>query len=339
MSRTFFRLVVAAIVSGTLVSAQSPDYTLKVDVPYVSVDVTVQDSGGKVLRDLSADAFAVYENGIRQEIMHFLPVATPYNVLLLFDRSGSTQDKWLLMQRAVAGFIASLRPQDRIAIATFDSEAQLQLPWTNDRQAALLVLPELTHASRMGGTEFYRAIDQTLRHEFRKVSGRRALIVLTDGRDTSLYKDVVKRNGLLEPKDEKQFQNVLKTARTQRIPVYFVAFNTDKNFEPNKIGGDEFRFLRMIFPNSSVADRYLRGVRVRMEEITEVSGGRMLYPERLEDIVPLYQQTAAELGKSYTLGYISSNTAADGSFRKIDVRSSDPGLRLMQSRSGYYAKR
>jgi Ca-activated chloride channel homolog len=339
MSRTFFRLLVAAIVSGALVSAQTPDYTLKVDVPYVSVDVTVQDSGGKALKDLSADAFTVYENGIRQEIMHFLPVSTPYNVLLLFDRSGSTQDKWLLMQRAVAGFIASLRPQDRIAIATFDYELQMQLAWTNDRQKALLVLPELIHANRIGGTEFYRAVDQTLRHEFRKISGRRALIVLTDGRDTSLYKQIVKKERLLEPKDERQFQNVLRTARTQRVPVYFVAFNTDKNFQPNMIGGDEFRSLRMIFPNASVADRYLTGVRMRMEEISEASGGRMLYPERLEDIVPLYQQTAAELGKSYTLGYISSNPATDGSFRKIEVRAQDAGVRLTQSRSGYYAKR
>ena len=338
MPRIFLRLLAGAFVSAALVSAQEPDYTLKVDVPFVSVDVTIEDSTGKIINDLPRDAFELYENGIRQEIRHFLPVSTPYNVMLLFDRSGSTQGKWPLMQRAVAGFIASLRPQDRIEIATFDYELKVQLPWTGDRRKGLLILPELVNATRIGGTEFYAAVDKALRQEFKKANGRRALVVLTDGRDTSLYKEFVTNNRLLEPKAERRFQNLVKTARSQGIPSYFVAFNTDKNLEPNVVGGDEYRSLRVIFPNSTAADRYVEGVRLRMEQLAEVSAGRVLFPERLEDIVPLYQQIGRELGTSYSLGYISSNAASDGSFRRINVRTRDGGLRLKQSRNGYYAK-
>jgi VWFA-related protein len=338
MISILFRLSAAAFVSGTLVSAQIPDYKLQVDVPFVSLDITVQDVAGKSINDLSKDVFTVYENGIPQHVVHFLPVSTPYDILLLFDRSGSTQDKWLLMQRAVAGFIANLRPQDRIEIATFDYELEVQVPWTNDRQRALLVLPELIRAMRIGGTEFYHSIEQTLRREFKKAGRRRALVVLTDGRDTSFYKDVVNRNRVLEPKADRHYQNALKAAKTQRVPNYFVAFNTDKNFEPNTIGGDEYRSLRQIFPKENMAERYLAGVRNRMEELASVSGGRVLYPQRLEDIVPLYQQIGMELGTSYTLGYISSKAAADGSFRRIEVRARDASLRLTQSRNGYYAK-
>ena len=334
----FLRLLTGAFVSVALVFAQEPDYTLRVDVPFVSVDVTVEDSGGKIINDLPRDGFELYEDGIRQEIHHFLPVSTPYNVLLLFDRSGSTQSKWPLMQRTVAGFIASLRQQDRVEVATFDYELKVQLPWTGDRQKALLILPELINATRIGGTEFYGAVDRALRQEFKKASGRRALVVLTDGRDTSLYKDFVTKNRLLEPKAERPFQNLLKTARNQGIPAYFVAFNTDKNLEPNLVGGDEYRSLRVIFPNSTAADRYVEGVRVRMEQLADVSGGRVLYPERLEDIVPLYQQIGRELGTSYSLGYVSSNAAADGYFRRIEVRVRDTSMRLTQSRNGYYAK-
>ena len=333
-----FRLLAVAIVSGALVSAQDSDFKLKIDVPFVSVDVTVQDMNGKPVNTLSDKAFEVYENGIRQEILNFLPVSTPYDILLLFDRSGSTQDKWLLMQRAVAGFIANLRPQDRIEIATFDYEVDVQLPWTSDRKKSLLVLPELVRPNRIGGTEFYRSVEQTLRREFRRASARRAMVVLTDGRDTSLYKDVVNRNRILDRKDDRPYQNTLRAAATQRVPLYFVAFNTDKNFEPNLSGGDEYRSLQQLFAKSSVADRYLEGVRIRMEQLAEVSGGRILYPERLEDIVGLYQEIGAELGISYTLGYVSSSPAQDGSFRKIEVRSREEGLRLTQSRNGYYAR-
>jgi len=338
MSRFIIGLLGAAFVSGTPVLGQAPDYTLKVDVPFVSVDVMVQDPGGKPVSDLSANAFSVYENGIRQEIVHFLPVSTPYNILLLFDRSGSTQDKWLLMQRAVAGFITGMRLQDRIQIETFDYEIQTQLPWTGDRRKALGTLPQLIRGNRIGGTDFYVSVEQTLRREFKKTDGRRALVVLTDGRDTSLYKDAVNKNRLLEPRDDRPYQRLLKLARTQRIPIYFVAFNTDKNFQPNLIGGDEYRSLRVIFPNSSLADHYLMGVRARMEEVAEASGGRVLFPEQLEDIVPLYQEIGKELGTSYTLGYISSNRGIDGSFRRIDVYAKEAGVRLTQSRNGYYAK-
>src|SRR5262245_55581401 len=160
MPRTTIGLLVAAIVSWALVSAQAPEYTLKVDVPFVSVDVTIQDESGKQINDLSVDAFSVYENGSRQDVVQFLPVSTPYNILLLFDRSGSTQDKWLLMQRAVAGFIASIRPQDRIAVATFDYTVEMQLPWTNDRGKALRVLPQLIRATRIGGTDFYQSVER-----------------------------------------------------------------------------------------------------------------------------------------------------------------------------------
>jgi VWFA-related protein len=75
-----------------------------------------------------------------------------------------------------------------------------------------------------------------------------------------------------------------------------------------------------------------------MEELAEATGGRALYPQRLEDIVPLYQQIGSELGTSYTLGYVSSNGTTDGSFRRIEVRATDASLRLTQSRTGYYAK-
>jgi len=344
MLRTFFRLLTAAFVSGTWVLAQQPaqpaqpDYTLKVDVPFAFVDVTVQDSGGKAINNLPRDAFDVYENGVRQQIRYFSPVSAPYDILLLFDRSGSTQDKWLLMQRAVAGFIANLRPQDRIAIATFDSELERQLNWTSDRQKALLALPQLIHPEKIGGTDFYGAVEQSLRHEFGKPPGRRALVVMTDGRDTSIYKELMLHNRLLDPDDDRRYQRVLRTARIRRIPIYVIAFNTDKNLEPNTLGADEYLRLQKIFPGSSVPQRYLTGVRSRMEELAEVSAGRILYPERLDDIVPLYQHMGRELGTSYSLGYVSSNTEKDGSFRRIEVRTHDAALDLTQSRNGYYAK-
>jgi Ca-activated chloride channel family protein len=337
MSRTV-RLLVLAFVSGTLLSAQVSDYTLRVDVPFVLVDVTVQDDHSKVVDDLSRQSFELYEDGIPQEIRYFSPVSTPYNIFLLFDRSGSTQDKWPLMQRAVAGFISSLRPQDHIAIAAFDAELQRELAWTSDRQKALFALPQLILPQKIGGTDFYGAVERTLRNEFKKTADRRALIVLTDGRDTSIYRQLMLTNRLLEPEEDHRYQRVLKVARTQHIPVYIIAFNTDQNLESNTLGADEYQRLRIIFPQSSVPERYLMGVRARMEELAEASAGRILYPKKIEEIVPLYQQIGREIGTSYTIGYVSSNTQKNPSFRQIEVRTKDERLHVTQSRNGYYPR-
>src|SRR5262245_14518994 len=120
MPHSLVRLLLVVIVSAGLLCGQESLYTLKVDVSLVAVDVSVKDPSGKLVSDLVQGDFEVYENGVPQELRYFTPISTPYNILLLFDRSGSTQHKWPLMQRAVAGFIASLRKQDRVAIGSFD---------------------------------------------------------------------------------------------------------------------------------------------------------------------------------------------------------------------------
>jgi VWFA-related protein len=337
MPHNVVRLLLVVIVSAGLLCGQETVYTLRVDVPLVAVDVSVKDRAGKPVIDLAKPDFEVYENGVPQELRYFTPVSTPYNILLLFDRSGSTQHKWPLMQRAVAGFIANLRKQDRLAIGSFDSELQIQTEWTGDRETALLSLPELIRPKAAGSTNLYAALERTVRKQFQKTSGRRALVVLTDGRDSSLYTELTKRNWMPDPATDRLFQRALKAVHDQRIPVYFIAFNTDKNLEPNTIGADEYRNLQIIYPRTAAADRYLEGVRIRMEEIAEASAGRVLFPASMEDIVPLYEQIGRELGMSYSLGYVSTNEAS-GDYRRIEVRTRRDTLQLTQSRAGYYAR-
>src|SRR6478752_10452482 len=102
MRRTMVRLPLVMLVTAAILLGQEPVYTLKVDVPWVTVDVTVTDHSGKTVSDMKVEDFQVFENGVPQEIHAFAPISAPYNVLLLFDRSGSTEHKWAFMQRATA---------------------------------------------------------------------------------------------------------------------------------------------------------------------------------------------------------------------------------------------
>src|SRR5215470_14748621 len=153
MRRSMVRLLALALVTATTICAQEPLYTLKVDVPWVLLDVTVTDPTGRTVSDLKTDDFEILENGVPQQVRSFTPISTPYNVLLLFDRSGSTEHKWAFMERAAAGFIANLRPQDRIAMDSFDYEFEPVFRWTYRRDLSVAALSDLTHPTRsMGGT-------------------------------------------------------------------------------------------------------------------------------------------------------------------------------------------
>ena len=339
MSRTLLRLLVFSLVSASCVLGQEALYTLKVDVPWVTVDVSVTDHSGRSVSNLTSKDFQVFENGVLQKIDAFAPVAMPYNILLLFDRSGSTEHKWYFMLRSVAGFIENLRPQDRVAIDSFDFGFAPIVGWTSKRDLSLTALSELVRPRNVGGTAFYSSLETVLHKEFKLIPGRRAVLVLTDGRDTSLYKQIIAHNRMVSIDSEHGFQKALKAARDQHVPIYFIALNTDLNYEPNVSGGDEYRNLETLFPESTIPDEYLKEVRVGMEELARVSGGRVLYPKDSEEIVPLYREIGRELGTAYSLAYISSDSRTDGSLRRIEVRASDTTLSLSQSRTSYIANK
>jgi VWFA-related protein len=325
-------------VTASVLLAQESLYTLKVDVPVVSVDVTVTDTLGTPVNNLGKADFKILENGVPQQIQYFEPASSPYNVLLLFDKSGSVQHKRVFMQRAILAFIANLRPNDRLAIGTFGYELEMHVGWSDSRRKAIDALPNLVNAEPTGGTDLYGSLERVLSRGFKDITSRRAVIVLTDGRDTSVYLQLVSKNRMADPQEDHDFQKVLRMARQKRIPIYFAAINTDQNLEPNTVGGDEYRNLKTIFPNSTIPSQFLVEVRSRMEQLADVSGGSLLFPKQIEDIIPMYERIGRELGLSYSLGYIPTNPAADGSFRRIEVRPLQSGLRATQSRPGYTAR-
>src|ERR1051326_3557934 len=206
------RLIAAWLLIVPAIFAQDSPFTMKVDVQVVSVDVVVSDANGRLVGDLKKSDFEIYEEGVPQEIRFFSPVSAPYNVFLLFDASGSTRSQWKFMQDAVYKFFDDLRPQDRVAIASFARGYTLHLPWTSDRTKAILALNEITKRRDVMETRFYAAMERTLRREFNKVEGRGAVIVLTDGQDTDYSHEF-----------DQDLRKALRAAREERIPIYVVA--------------------------------------------------------------------------------------------------------------------
>src|SRR5688572_10825593 len=200
---------------GTVV-AQTPTSTIRVNVPLVTVDVTVSEiveGFDRPVTNLTRDDFLIFEDGKPQEIRAFSAVASPNSLLLLIDRSLSMQDHWALMEPAIVRLLETLQPQDRVSIGAFDErskEVELLLDWMNVRDGlpkeirinpAVRGNPESLWNSSGGAKtfdstglvatsrydykvpvkDFYRALDWAAKR-LAGIPGRKGAIVFTDGR-------------------------------------------------------------------------------------------------------------------------------------------------------------
>jgi VWFA-related protein len=288
------RFLTIVLICGTGVLAQDSLYTLKVDVSMVSVDVAVFNNSEMPVPNLTKQDFVIYEDGRRQEIQSFASLDTPYNVLLVVDRSGSMASVFNFLINAVNRFIANLRGQDRFALATFDNSVHRLVQWRSVRSGSA----QTVKLDSGGDTNFYSALSWAA-DELRKVRGRKAALFFTDGEDYRIYESQV---------DAKAFNRALQDVRRANAPFHFVGLNAD----PMRGGA-------------------------RIKTVAELTGGQAHFPERMEEIVSLYDQISRELGISYTLGYLSDKPTKDGTYRRIEVAVPGGSYRISQSRSGYSA--
>jgi len=299
-------LLIGGILFGAIfLFAQDRPLSINVNSNNIAVEVSVTDSANRFVMNLTKDDFSIYEDGKLQEIQGFYPVETSCSILLLFDRSSSTKNQWPLLQTALDHFVDALRPQDRVSIATFAEKTTLRLDWWNlskGRPADVLSAAKIENY-----TEFYSAINWAL-NRVRRVNTRKGVVVLTDGIDST--KPIHSYN----PQLDEDFQKLLRSVRSSRVPLYFVALNTDLNPD-----GREF--------NSAG--------RLRMEQLKDASGGGILFPKNAADISPFFGQIARDVGSQYGLAYQQPVSSRDGKAHTIEVIPRDRKLTVRQSRTQY----
>ncbi|HTG73490.1 MAG TPA: VWA domain-containing protein [Terriglobia bacterium] len=332
--RTLLTAMTAALglVSAAALLGQDP-LRLRVDVSLVTLDVEVTDSNGRPITNLSRDEFQIYENGALQQLGSFDSVDTPYNILLLFDCSGSTEGDWPFLIQAMNRFTQMLRPQDRVAVAQFGSGYKILQTWFT-RPASAVAVSVRPRDSVCMGTDFYGAVQRGI-EELQPVKTRKGAVVLTDGRHGTIPYRKPGGNSLnysryVDSVDDSDFQKLLRSVATSPAVLYFVAVDTDLNPDQETTGAG------VIYNPDEIYNK--QQVRSRLEELASLTGGRVVYPQKPEDVVPLYEQMARELGSVYSLGYAPSNSRKDETYRKIEVRVRDRSMHVRQSRDGYQAR-
>src|SRR5215204_4125998 len=154
---------------------------VKVETNLVTVPIIASDSGGRYIPDLKAEEFTVSEDNAEQKVAFFATVTEPFSVVLMIDTSASaTVEKLRQVQEAAVYFTEQLREGDRVKVISFDDELRDLCDFTSDRAA----LAAAIRSTRQGkGTRMYDAFDHAYR-VLRRLKGRKAVIMLTDGVDS-----------------------------------------------------------------------------------------------------------------------------------------------------------
>ncbi len=310
------------------VSAQDEDI-IKVDSSIVRLNVGVVDAKGRPITSLNKENFTVYEDGVKQEIARFEPTVAPFSVVLILDMSGSTLGFRQTIQQSALRFIDALAPDDRVAVVEFYDKVNLRNDFTSDRR---IIINSIGAANGRGKTQLYKALDFALEKLAKEGKRRKAIIVLTDGVDTSLrdadrdflgkFKESEIPNAI-KPETSDALNRILNKSDAQGVTVYPLALPT----------GDPIKLAEP----TPVQIAMFSAARARLQILADRTGGTLNAIDRLEDMGRLYAAIAADLRALYTVEYQPKNIKRDGKWRAIKIEVDNSGL-ISKTRQGYFAK-
>jgi Ca-activated chloride channel family protein len=323
--------VLALLAASALVAArggpnQKQDEPIKLKSTLVQVPVVVSDRGGRYVTGLRQDDFELYEEGVKQQITLFAPIDTSFSVALLLDSSGSTVDQLNEIKLAALAFIDNLSAADRVMVLNFDDSVHIQCEFTNDREQ----LREAVEAVTPGEyTQVYEAVYTAVWERLKKVEGRKAAIVFTDGIDTA-------------SSEVTQDDTLDAIVDTEDVLVYPIRYSTRADVERKLADRDRSRPASQsgsqpvlsAQERSRSLDRTYRAADEYLEQMAELSGGVVERADTLGDVRGAFTKIADELSRQYLLGYYPSDESTGGQERKINVRVSRPGL-VVRARPEY----
>jgi len=329
-SRSVIGLAALLIAFPTSAQNQS-DTPIKVQTTLVSVPVIVSDRAGRYISGLKLADFKLFQDRIEQRISIFDAEEEPLNIAFLLDTSRSTSQVLDDIKKDAGNFLKELRPRDRAMVVSFDYDVHLLRALTSDRKAVEQAIKGASIGERVG-TALRDAVAEVIMRQFKRVEGRKAIILLTDGKD----------HGSRISEEE-----LFDEATESGAMIYSVFFETGFL----RRGG---RFDRMPFPsrrggwgrNRFPPDDRPRGdarrgqrVEIRNEEaeafltqLSEVSAGRF-YSSKVSDLKETFKLIAEELRHQYRLGFYPDVSKADGQRHtlRVEVNAADAVVRARRS--------
>ncbi|MES1255878.1 MAG: VWA domain-containing protein, partial [Acidobacteriota bacterium] len=257
-----------------------------------SIEFTVTDRDQRYI-DVTRDDLVVLEDGVEQTVDRFQIAVDPVQIVLTLDESGSMRKAVDEMKAAAREFVQALEPRDPVALITFSDHVLFAHDLATNRQWSFDAIDKY---QALGGTALYDALyDSIMRLKF--VQGRRAVVVLTDGRDED--------NPGTGPGSVHVLDDVIARAKEVDTAIYAIGLGPK-------------------------VDRPL------LERLAQISGGAAYFPASAAELTEQYRGIVENLRRRYVLGYASSNPKRNGAWRAVEIRPR-AGTLQVHSRGGYFA--
>jgi Ca-activated chloride channel family protein len=257
-----------------------------------TLEFTVMNSSHEYL-DVAPEDLEVVEDGVVQKVETFQEAVEPVSMVMAIDESGSMVKSADAVRQAARDFVAAVRPEDSLALITFADHPIFAHMLGTNRQ---FTLDAIGNYKPNGGTALYDALYNSLM-TLNQVAGRRAVVVLTDGKDED--------NPGTGPGSEHTFAEVLALLRTVNAAVFPIGLGT-------KVERD------------------------LLEKLALESGGQAYFPSDVSELEAQYKGVIENLRRRYVINYTSSNSKHDGTWRVVEIRSRIAGLQIA-TRGGYKA--
>lgn len=295
---------------------QDPDADIRLGTQEVLLNVTVRDAGGRPVKGLSGTDFIVAEDRVRQELASCREAMLPVNVVLVLDASGSVFSERVSIRKAAGAFASELGPEDRVSVIQFADKVELLQDWTTDREA---IQHALDWRYRGGeATAYWDALYLAAEDQLSKVEGRRAIILLSDGVDTS----------------SKTSEDHVKAALDRSGASLYVVSEVQAVIDRIKPYAGKAGVLSGSARPARAAIGELQASEDRMMRLADRYGGRLYAPVSEADLHQAYRDVALELKQQYVLTYVSANEVRDGRWRAIEIFPTRPGM-TVRTRKGY----
>lgn len=302
------------------------DEVIRIETDLVTVPVRISEKTGRPVPDIKQSEFRIIENGVEQEVAYFQNEDQPFTVALMLDMSYSSVFKLHDIQAAADLFVSELRDQDKVMVVAFDEKVRVLCKPTSDRK----ILKMAIEGTEIGsGTSVYTAIDSVLNEHFAKIPGRKAIVILSDGVDTSsrmvsaksIVRDLTESDILIYPIQYDTYDDVRKNRRKD-APIRYD--EDDRPYVVSKAPGrgeraDDYR----------VADEFLA-------DIADRTGGHVYKVRSNTNLKDAFSAISDELRKIYSLGYYPSSGRLPGETYSIKVRVYRPNL-LIRARESRLA--
>jgi Ca-activated chloride channel homolog len=314
---------------------------LRVNTSFVTVPVSVMDRQGRFISNMKKEDFQVFENDVEQSISFFESAEKPFTVALLLDTSASTHFHLSEIKEAAIAFAKQLRPQDRVLIVSFNDQVMLLTEVTNDMNVIETVIEE--NATTGNSTRLYDAVDLTIRERLNKIQGRKAIVLFSDGVDTSSQKatyqstlrEVEELDALIYPiqYDTSDYVNAMQngsgngtvTVTTTRRGI----FGTSTSQQTYTVPGSGQPIPGSTKEDYERADQYLHA-------LADKTGGRLYEANDTRQLAKAFSSIAEELRRQYSIGYYPKTNDGDSGNgrRQIRVRVRQPNL-AVKARGSY----